>query len=201
MLVGLRLKLLMSKHLSMRTRLLNFLTPCPEAGRLLEIGVVLLVLPTRQFTYKITNRTGDILAVSKGELVVEKSSKPVVDVVREDARSVPSEVRRSGIRFQSIAVPSLDVGDENTFDLCSHIQKQRAENAGLLFCRAENQKVQTDTLLKLFTETKMNGVLEYEVNLFTQQLAEVLTEHEKGFIDRRGMEISLASINKPREKI
>lgn len=98
--------------------------------------------------------TGDNDAVPDGELVVEKHSKLVTNVVGEDARPVPSEVPRSASQPLVSMVSSSGAKSADMFSFRSHSQELRVYDVDLLSCQAGNQKLHMDMLLKLCTETK-----------------------------------------------
>lgn len=82
--------------------------------------------------------------VSKEDLVVEKPSEVVADVVGKDACLVPSEICRIDSRSLASVVSSSGVDDADMLALYSRIQELHAENEYSLSLRAWNQKVHID---------------------------------------------------------
>lgn len=83
---------------------------------------------------------GDIILVLDRENGKENPFKPAIDVVDEDARSVPSELPRSGTRSHDITVPRLRLEDIGTLALRSYIPEQRVEKEDSLPRRVGNPK-------------------------------------------------------------
>lgn len=107
---------------------------------------------------------------SNDEQVVEKLSEPAHNMVGEVARPVPSVVPKSGNWFCARAAPRW-VLDIQMSLRCIFKNCKPATTPYCLPCREPNRH--EDTLLEVYTDKNMTGLLEDELKRLTQQLADV----------------------------